>query len=63
MSHLESTESLESNALAEKEGFEPSLAAKPHGNSVGIPSEGSTHAFECVVDESAGLAEDGADRV
>ncbi len=37
------------------------------GDGVGIPSEPPKHdssfAFECVIDESADLAEDGADRV
>jgi hypothetical protein len=40
---LESSESLESNALAEKEGFEPSISSKRHGNRLGFPSEGPDH--------------------
>jgi hypothetical protein len=39
-----STESLESNALAEKEGFEPSFPAKSHRNRLGLPSDPSEHA-------------------
>jgi hypothetical protein len=38
-----STESLESNALAEKEGFEPSFPAKRDGNRLGFPSEDPEH--------------------
>ncbi len=43
MSHLESTEALESNPLAEKEGFEPSMKAKSNPEWDGIPSEGRRH--------------------
>jgi integrase len=40
---VESSESLESNALAEKEGFEPSFPSKSHGNRPGFPSEHPDH--------------------
>jgi site-specific recombinase XerD len=40
---VDSSESLESNPLAEKEGFEPSFPAKSHGNRLGFPSEDPEH--------------------
>ncbi len=43
MTRMESTEPLESNPLTEKEGFEPSLAAKSHGTRLGLPSVRGRH--------------------
>jgi hypothetical protein len=43
VSGLAFTESLESTALAEKEGFEPSFSAKADGNRLGFPSAPRRH--------------------
>ena len=40
---LEASKSLESNPLAEKEGFEPSFPSKSHGNRLGFPSDPREH--------------------